>query len=137
MAPISPELSLTTDERQESTLSLVSWEVNPVSILEVLSVEGISRFRTRLRNVASPGMTTYLVECYWPGVDERKLGSAVDRLRRDDGVVWVSSILIPDDEIVICLATGPSSDSICAAARGAGLPAERVVSCIQVSTRER
>jgi Protein of unknown function (DUF4242) len=82
-------------------------------------------------------MTTYLVECYWPGVDELRLGEVVERLmdalpgQRDD-VGWVSSVLIPEDEIVLCLATGPSAEVIRATAQRAGLPAERVVPCVQV-----
>jgi hypothetical protein len=81
-------------------------------------------------------MTTYLVECYWPGVDELRLGQVIHRLTdtprgRSGDVGWLSSILIPDDEIVLCLATGGSAEVIRAAAQRAGLPAERVVSCIQ------
>jgi Protein of unknown function (DUF4242) len=82
-------------------------------------------------------MSTYLVECYWPGVDELRLGEVVERLmvaspgQRGD-VGWVSSVLIPEDEIVLCLATGPSAEAIRATAQRAGLPAERVVPCVQV-----
>ena len=84
-------------------------------------------------------MTTYLVECYWPGVDELRLGQVIDRLTdpprgRSGDVGWVSSILIPDDEIVLCLATGRSADEIRATAQRAGLPAERVVPCVQVTS---
>jgi Nickel responsive protein SCO4226-like len=84
-------------------------------------------------------MTTYLVECYWPGVDELQLRGAADGLTvsppdRSNGVAWLSSILIPEDEIVLCLATGPSEEAVRETAQRAGLPAERVVSCVHVST---
>jgi hypothetical protein len=80
-------------------------------------------------------MSTYFVECYWPNVDELRLGEVVERLAADErtDVAWVSSILIPDDEIVLCLATGPSGEAVRATARRAGLPAERVVPCISFS----
>lgn len=82
-------------------------------------------------------MTTYLVECYWPGVDELQLGEVVNRLieaspEQRDVVDWVSSILIPDDEIVLCLATGPSAEAIRSTAQRVGLPAERIVACVQI-----
>ena len=72
-------------------------------------------------------MTTYFVECYWPGVDELQLADAIDRLTdatpdRSDGVTWLSSILILEDEIVLCLATGPSADAVRASAQ-TGRPA--------------
>jgi hypothetical protein len=83
-------------------------------------------------------MTTYFVECYWPGVDELQLSGAVERLTdptpdQDDGVSWLSSILIPDDEIVLCLATGPSADAVRDTARRAGLPAERIAACLHIT----
>jgi hypothetical protein len=83
-------------------------------------------------------MTTYLVECYWPGVGELHLNDAVERLTdpapdQDDGVAWLSSILIPEDEIVLCLATGPSAEVVYASAQRAGLPAERVAACIHIA----
>jgi hypothetical protein len=85
-------------------------------------------------------MTTYLVECYWPGVDERLLSGAVERLadtlrEQGGGVGWVSSILIPDDEIVLCIATGRSAAAVHASSQQAGLPAERVVLCEVIRPR--
>ena len=84
-------------------------------------------------------MATYFVECYWPGVDEHRLGEVVERLaatRRAD-VDWESSILIPEDEIVLCLANGPSADAVRSTAQRAGLPAERVVTCIQLQSSRK
>lgn len=85
-------------------------------------------------------MTSYLVECYWPGVNELQLSDAVERLAeapadQRDGVAWLSSILVPEDEIVLCLATGPSAETVRETAQQAGLPAERVVSCVHVPTK--
>jgi hypothetical protein len=79
---------------------------------------------------------TYVVECYWPGVDELQLTQAVERLAEspqyDEGASWTSSILIPVDEIVLCLVEATSTEAVRASARRAGLPAERIVTCVQI-----
>jgi hypothetical protein len=81
-------------------------------------------------------MTTYLVECYWPGVDEQLLTRVVGRLTsrpcRADAVCWLSSILIPDDEIVLHVAEASSADAVRSSAHAAALPNERIVSCVHV-----
>ena len=80
-------------------------------------------------------MSTYFVECYWPGVDEQKLTSAVERLmtvHNAESIAWINSILVPEDEIVLCVAQAPSAEALRASARRAGLPAERVVQCVQI-----
>ncbi len=84
-------------------------------------------------------LTTYFVECYWPNVDEGRLEAVVEKLTTDDqaDISWLSSILIPGDEIVLCVAIGPSEEAIRATARRAGLPAERVVSCVPVSLQRK
>ena len=86
-------------------------------------------------------MQTYLVECYWPGVSEPQLVDAIARTGRegetvtDEGVRLVESILIPTDEIVLCVFEGSSAGAVRAAAQRAGLPAERVVESVRVSPR--
>ena len=81
---------------------------------------------------------TYLVECFWPGVSERRVARAVEQLActgaPDGEVVWVDSILVPEDEIVLCVFAGRSADAVRASANRAGLPAERIVTCVQVPT---
>jgi hypothetical protein len=80
----------------------------------------------------------YLVECFWPGVSEGRVARAVRQLAATgaagDVVVWVDSILVPDDEIVLCLFEARSAEAVRASADRAGLPAERIVACIQVPT---
>jgi Protein of unknown function (DUF4242) len=77
---------------------------------------------------------TYVVECYWPGVDELQLTEAVERIPRNGDASWMNSILIPADEIVLCVVEAPSAEAVRASARRAGLPAERIVTCVQVGT---
>jgi len=82
---------------------------------------------------------TYFVECYWPGVREHDVADAVERLAREpageEPVALVESILVPADEIVLCVFEGPSVEAVRASAHGCGLPAERIVDCVQVPAR--
>jgi hypothetical protein len=75
---------------------------------------------------------TYLVECYWPGVAARDVESALARSTREPDVGFVASILVPEDEIVLCIFEGPSADAVQEASRRAGLPSERVTRSIQL-----
>jgi hypothetical protein len=43
--------------------------------------------------------------------------------------------LIPEDEIVFCVFEAPSADAVRTSADRAGLPAERIVTCVQLPTR--
>jgi len=83
-------------------------------------------------------MASYFVECYWPGVDEHRLAVTVRRLAELDRgcaqVHWRDAVLIPEDEIVLCLAEAPSADAVHESAHRAGLPADRVVPCIRLTT---
>jgi Protein of unknown function (DUF4242) len=79
-------------------------------------------------------MTTYFVECYWPGVSKAQLAAAVDRFE-DCRVRCLDTILVTADEIVLCVVEAPSEAEILVAASRAGLPQERVVECVQVVPR--
>ena len=76
-------------------------------------------------------MTTYCVECYWPGVRQSHVVAALRRLG-GERLVWLDTILIPADEIVLCVVEGESKPAIRAAAVRAGLRPERIVECVQV-----
>jgi hypothetical protein len=77
----------------------------------------------------------YFVECYWPGVSESDVTTAVGRLPNDDSVSLVGSILVPADEILLCVFEGPSAEAVRASAHSCGLPAERIVDCVQLPAR--
>jgi hypothetical protein len=82
---------------------------------------------------------TYLVECYWPGVNEEELTKAVRRARdaaaelRQLGaqVDFVGSILVPVDETVFCLFDGSEAD-VREASERAGVPFERVLESLRI-----
>jgi hypothetical protein len=78
---------------------------------------------------------TYFVECYWPGVDEARLESAIARLDGEGDVTWIESTLVPADEIVLSVFEAPSADAVRATAARAGLSSERIVECVRVVPR--
>jgi hypothetical protein len=80
------------------------------------------------------GPTEFLAECFWPGVKESDL-AALDR-RADSTAValshngeevrYLGSLLMLDDEVVLCRFEG-SEDSVRRAAQNAAIPYERIV----------
>jgi hypothetical protein len=79
---------------------------------------------------------TFLVECFWPGVTEAQVCAAAARAvafpgRDEHAVRYLDSILIPDDEIVLFLASGPSAEAVHDHATRAGLRCDRVVESVR------
>jgi hypothetical protein len=80
------------------------------------------------------GPTTYLVECFWPGVD----GDAVDAMNvraasaasalaaAGHSVRFVGSILVPEDEVVLCEFEGAEA-LVRQASEAAEIPFARIV----------
>ena len=85
------------------------------------------------------GRRSFLVECYWPGVEIEQLESAVARVRaaadelRATGrpVEFVGTIFVRADETVFCLFDGNESDIRTVGAR-AGVPFERVLELLRI-----
>lgn len=86
---------------------------------------------------------SYLVECYWPGVDEAKLAAAVQRaqtaaseLRRSGRQIdFHGSILVPIDETVFCLFDGAEAD-VRAVSEQAEMPFERVLASLRIDVNQ-
>jgi thioesterase domain-containing protein len=84
--------------------------------------------------------TTYLVECFWPGIDERQHAAAANRaqaaalqLRREgEEIEFLGSILIPGDETVFCFFKGREPD-VRGASERAGLPFERLLAAVRIA----
>ena len=85
-------------------------------------------------------LATFIVERYWPGIDEGGLRAALPRL---DGVVHVlaaeglrlenlGSILMPVDQVVFSLISARSESVVRRANELAGLPVDRVSAAITV-----
>lgn len=87
---------------------------------------------------ASP-RTTYLAECFWPGVRPADVEEVAERVRRSAGeltragtvVELRGSIVMLADEVVFYLFGGASIEAVRAACERAGVPAERVVVSVQ------
>jgi hypothetical protein len=80
------------------------------------------------------GPAEYLAECFWPDVkgsdladlDARAEASAAELSRRGEHVSYLGSLLLLDDEVVLCRFEG-AEDSVHRAAQKAGIPYERVL----------
>lgn len=87
----------------------------------------------------SDSTRSYLVECYWPEVDQQKVAATVKRLRsassalrrRGGDVNFVGTILVPADETVFCLFEGLEAD-VRAASERAGVPFDRVLESLRI-----
>ena len=96
-----------------------------------------------------PAVTEYLAECLWPGVTAAELTDLDARARQTaeatagsgDEVTYAGSILMPEDEVVFFVFTGPSADAVRNVAARVGIPFERIVGSVRVAatteTRER
>jgi len=78
--------------------------------------------------------TEYLAECFWPGVresdlhalDERASLSAAQLSMDSDRVEYLGSLLMRQDEVVLCRFKG-SEESVRRVAEQAAIPFERIV----------
>jgi hypothetical protein len=80
--------------------------------------------------VTSQVSQEYAVECLWPGVDEAGLASLERRIRRclgqEPSVRYLGSLLMREDEVVLCHFSGPRA-GVRAVAEAAQIPYERIV----------
>jgi hypothetical protein len=71
----------------------------------------------------------YLAECFWPGVAEadlRDLDQRIELALTGTAARYLGSILMRDDEVVLCLFEG-SETEVRAAAEQAAVPFERIL----------
>jgi hypothetical protein len=76
----------------------------------------------------------YLAECFWPGVAEADLSDLDERIAAATAELaltgaaarYLGSILMRDDEVVLCLFEGSEAD-VRAVAEQAGVPFERIL----------
>jgi hypothetical protein len=76
----------------------------------------------------------YVAECFWPGVDEAavraldaRTGGCADELARaGESVRYLGSILMREDEVVLCLFDG-TEEAVRRTAEQAGVPFERIL----------
>jgi hypothetical protein len=90
---------------------------------------------------AATGGSTYLVERYWPGIDEPRLRAVLpdlERAARDmraegQSVEHVGSILMPADQVVFTLIAAPSESVVREVNERAELRIDRIAVAIQVA----
>jgi hypothetical protein len=87
------------------------------------------------RHGASPlSGSTFLVERYWPGIDETQLRTAIRRLERSvraaraEGrlVEHAGSILLPVDQVVLSIFRADEEATVRGVNESAGMPLDRV-----------
>ncbi len=80
------------------------------------------------------GTGQFAAECFWPDVDEaavsaldaRAAASAAELSRPDEPVRYLGSLLMREDEVVLCLFEG-SEGAVRRVAERAGIPFERIL----------
>lgn len=85
-----------------------------------------------------PPARTFLVERYWPGIDEPGARAVLSNLERaarlmtDEGtpVGHLGSILMPVDQVVFSLITAADETAVRALNTRAGLPLDRIAAAI-------
>jgi hypothetical protein len=78
--------------------------------------------------------TSYVAECFWPGVDEadlraldRRIGASVGAVAGDgEPVRYLGRLLVIDDEVVLILLDGPIG-AVRRVAEHAGVPFGRIL----------
>jgi hypothetical protein len=88
---------------------------------------------------------TYLVERYWPGVNNELLAEALNRGRQvmrqmcaeGTPVHHVTSILIPAEEVVFSMYEAPSTTAVRQFNERAAIPVSRIVAAISVTGLRR
>jgi hypothetical protein len=74
------------------------------------------------------GRRSFVAECFWPGVRDEDVRALDERVREllDGAVVYRGSMLIRQDEVVLCEFEGPRA-AVQSLAERAGVPFERLL----------
>lgn len=86
-------------------------------------------------------LTEYVAECLWPGVTEVDLAALDARARRgadatagmSEEVRYVGSMLMPEDEVVFFVFSGPSPEAVQTVAATAEIPFERIIEFVRAT----
>ena len=82
--------------------------------------------------------TSFVAECYWPGVHEEDVRALDQRIvaALSDDVRYLGSVLIREDEVVLCHFEG-TADAIHRVAEQARVPFERLLATTVALAEER
>ena len=84
-----------------------------------------------------------MAECFWPGVTTQRVAEAGESLRQSARAInsegrlarYIGSILIPTDEIALCLFEATSLEIASEVNRRAGIPSERILEVVRLDPR--
>jgi hypothetical protein len=79
-------------------------------------------------------MTTFMAECFWPGVTEEHVLAAGARGQQAaaGSARYLGSILVPTDEIALCFFEAASIDVATGIGRQAAIPFERIIEIVRL-----
>jgi hypothetical protein len=86
------------------------------------------------------GTTTFMAECFWPGVSVENVADTGERVRQAAEALgrsgslarYLGAILVPTDEIALLLVEAVSLDAAGELARQAAVPSERVLEIVRL-----
>jgi hypothetical protein len=79
--------------------------------------------------MVEPEPTSFMAECFWPGVKAADVRALDERARRSAAgtdVRFLGSVLMPGDEVVLCEFEG-AADAVRLVAERAAIPFDRIV----------
>jgi hypothetical protein len=82
--------------------------------------------------------TSFVAECFWPDVTDADLDALDRRVTEAAGALdvrYLGSILLREDEVVLCQFDGPA-DSVRAVAERARVPFERILHATSTTRKE-
>ena len=91
--------------------------------------------------MTGPGPQWHVAECLLPGLSRATAEALGRRVRRvlanppGSQVSFLGSLLMPEDEVLLCLFTGGSAEVRLVSERAA-VPFERILACIAVGWRD-
>jgi hypothetical protein len=90
--------------------------------------------------VTGPGPQWHVAECLMPGMSRATAAALGRRVRQElsglpgQRVTFLGSLLMPEDEVLLCLFAGPE-DEVREVSERAGVPFERILACVGIGWR--
>jgi hypothetical protein len=89
---------------------------------------------------AGPDPQWHVAECLLPGMSRATAEAVGTRVRQElaglpgGRVSFLGSLLMPEDEVLLCLFTGPEAE-VREVSERAGVPFERILACVGIGCR--
>ena len=87
-------------------------------------------------------VTTFMAECFWPGVTECDVVDIAERVRHTTPAVgsggafasYLGAVLVPSDEIALCIFDATSINAVTDVSRQAAIPFERILEIVRLGS---